>query len=201
LSDPSAADDGETPMTVEERNGLVQTTITLRRELNAAEQSNIATAHARLFGRRKPLAAERVIEEAFVKRVHRDMFRDVWRWAGEYRRSDKNIGVDWHQVPMAIREMLGDAAAWLEHRAYAPDELAVRFHHRLVAIHPFPNGNGRHSRIMADLLIVGLGGDRFTWGGASATAPATSELRRSYIDALRAADRHVIDPLIAFARS
>jgi Fic-DOC domain mobile mystery protein B len=180
----------------------VQTTITLRRELNVAEQMNIAAAHARLFGRRKPLATARVIDETFIKRVHRDMFRDVWRWAGQYRHSNKNIGVDWHQVPIEMRTMLGDVAVWVEHGAYAPDELAVRFHHRLVAIHPFPNGNGRHSRLMADLLIVGLGGKRFTWGGAGATETLTTgELRRRYIDALRSADQYIIEPLIAFARS
>ena len=189
-------------MTVEERNGLVQTTITLRRELNAAEQTNIAVAHARLFGRRKPLAPARVIEETFLKRVHRDMFRDVWRWAGQYRHSDKNLGVGWHEVPVAMRMLLSDVSAWFAQSAYPPDELAVRFHHRLVAIHPFPNGNGRHSRTVADLLIIGLGGERFTWGGAGALAMlSTRELRDRYIGALRAADGHVIDPLIAFARS
>lgn len=134
-----------------------------------------------------------------MKDLHRRMLGDVWRWAGDFRTSERNIGMAYYQIPMALRQLLADAAAWIEHRAYSADEVAVRLHHRLVQIHPFPNGNGRHSRLMADLLVMQLGGERFSWG--SVGLQDASEVRRRYVDALKAADNHDIGPLLAFARS
>jgi fido (protein-threonine AMPylation protein) len=84
-------------------------------------------------------------------------------------------------------------------RTYPTDEIGVRFHHRLVFIHPFPQGNGRHARLAADLLIVSLGNTRFSWGSANLVEPAGA--RASYIRALRSADGHEIEPLLSFARS
>ena len=196
-SDLFGADDGATPLTPEERIGLIPAYITYRHELNAAEQANIAKAHASLL-RRQPGPAG-LIDEAFIKRLHKRMFADVWRWAGQYRQSDKNLGVQRVQIPIEMRNLCGDGQAWLEHVAYAPDELAVRFHHRLVWIHPFANGNGRLSRMLADLLIVALGGERFTWG--SADLAGTDQARNRYIAALQRADAHAIALLLAFARS
>ena len=109
-----------------------------------------------------------------------------------------NLGIPYYEIPVALRQLLGDAKEWIEHGAYPPDEIAIRFHHRLVQIHPFPNGNGRHARLMADLLVMSLGGDRFSWG--SANLQGAGELRRAYITALQAADNHDIGPLLAFAR-
>ena len=100
---------------------------------------------------------------------------------------------------MALRQLLDDTKAWIEYKSYPPDEIAVRFHHRLVQIHPFPNGNGRHARLMADLLVMRLGGERFSWG--SANLQDAGEVRQRYIAALKAADNHDIGPLLAFARS
>jgi len=127
------------------------------------------------------------------------MFGDVSRWAGTFRQTERNIGIEAHRIPNDLGMMFDDVRYWVDHQAYPPDEIAVRLHHRLVAIHPFPNGNGRHARLMADLLIERLGGQPFTWGGGS--LHDIGELRRQYIDALRAADNHDIEPLIAFARS
>lgn len=198
-SDLFGADDGATLLTVEERVGLIPAYITYRHELNAAEQINIAKAQAGLLRRRRQPTPAELIDEAHIKRLHRQMFADVWRWAGQYRRSDKNIGVQWMQVPVEMRNLIEDASTWLEHRVYADDELAVRFHHRLVLIHPFANGNGRLSRMVADLLIAALGGDRFSWGSADLAGAA--EARNRYIAALQHADAHAIAPLLAFARS
>jgi Fic-DOC domain mobile mystery protein B len=167
--------------------------------LNAAEQANIAKAQASLLRRRRQPGPTELIDEAFIKRLHKRMFTDVWRWAGRYRQSDKNLGVQWVQIPIEMRNLCGDGQAWLEHRAYPPDELAVRLHHRLVWIHPFANGNGRLSRMLADLLIVALCGERFTWG--SADLAGAGQVRNRYIAALQRADAHVIAPLLAFARS
>ncbi len=127
------------------------------------------------------------------------MFGDVWAWAGDYRGTERNLGVDPVRIPVELCIVLDDARYWVENKTYPPDELAVRLHHRLVAIHPFPNGNGRTTRLVADLLAVQLERDPFTWGRASLTD--ASETRTQYIAALRAADNHDIGPLLEFARS
>lgn len=186
--------DNATPLTPDERKGLLPSDITYRSELNRAEQENIARAQDWALSRRRDVLTER-----FVKDLHGRMLGDVWRWAGDFRTSERNIGIAYYEIPMALRELLADAAAWIEHKVYSPDEVAVRLHHRLVQIHPFPNGNGRHSRLMADLLVMQLGRERFTWG--SVNLQDAGEVRRGYIDALRAADNHDIGPLLAFARS
>jgi Fic-DOC domain mobile mystery protein B len=123
---------------------------------------------------------------------------DVWDWAGQYRLTERNIGIDPHRIPNEMAMLFDDVRYWVAHETYPPDEIAIRLHHRLVAIHPFPNGNGRHARLMADLLIERLGGKPFTWGGGG--LHDMGELRASYIKALRAADNHEIEPLLEFAR-
>ncbi len=139
------------------------------------------------------------LSEKFVKDLHRQMLGDVWRWAGKFRTSERNIGIAHWEIPVALRQLLDDTRAWIEYETYPPDEIAVRFHHRLVQIHSFPNGNGRHARLMADLLVMRLGGERFSWG--SANLQDACAVRQRYIAALQAADDHDIGPLLAFARS
>ena len=126
------------------------------------------------------------------------MFGDVWKWAGAYRQTERNLGIASHRIPVEVRMLLDDVRFWIDKNTYPTDEIAVRLHHRLVAIHPFANGNGRHARLMADLLAEKLGGAALTWGGASLADEG--ELRRRYVDALQAADGHDIGPLLAFAR-
>ncbi len=186
--------DDATPLTPDEKKGLIPSDITYRRELNKAEQENIARAQDWALSRRRELLTEK-----FIKDLHRRMFGDVWRWAGNFRTTERNIGITYYQIPMALRDLLADTKAWIEHSAYAADEIAIRFHHRLVQIHPFPNGNGRHSRLMADLLVMQLGGERFSWG--SANLQDAGEVRKRYIAALKAADDHDLGPLLAFSRS
>jgi Fic-DOC domain mobile mystery protein B len=183
-----------TPLTPEERAELIPAHIAYRAELNASEQENIARGQDWALARKRDL-----LREKFIKDLHERMLGDVWRWAGKYRTTERNLGIHYFEIPMAVRELLEDAKTWVEHKTYPPDETAVRFHHRLVQIHPFPNGNGRHSRLMADLLVMSLGGERFTWGRANLQQPG--DLRRQYIDALRAADNHDYAPLLRFARS
>jgi Fic-DOC domain mobile mystery protein B len=127
------------------------------------------------------------------------MFGDVWRWAGKYRNSERNIGIDPWKVPMEMRVLFDDVRLWVEKKVFVPDEIALRFHHRLTFIHPFPNGNGRHARLMADLIVMQLGGERFSWGKGSLRD--AGDLRKRYIAALHAADSHDIGPLLAFARA
>ncbi len=183
-----------TPLTAEERRELIPAHITYRSELNAAEQANIARAQDWALRRRRDYLTER-----FITDLHRQMLGDVWRWAGQFRTSERNLGIAHYEIPAAVRQLLEDARGWLEYKSYSPDETAVRFHHRLVHIHPFPNGNGRHARLMADLLVMSMGGERFSWG--STNLQEVSEVRRGYITSLKVADNHDIRPLLAFARS
>jgi len=171
------------------------TPLTDRRELNAAEQENIIRGQEWALRRRR----RDILSEKLIKDLRRHMLGDVWRWAGEYRTSERNMGINHWEIPMALRVLLDDVKLWIEKNVYPVDEIAVRFHHRLVAIHAFPNGNGRHARLMADLLVTELGGTRFSWGSGSLAT--TGDLRRRYIAALHAADGHDIKSLLAFARS
>jgi Fic-DOC domain mobile mystery protein B len=184
-----------TPLEPDEREGLLQTWITYRRELNEAEQANVAAGAA--WARRQRRLD--ILTDAFVKKLHRRMFGAVWDWAGEYRRTERNIGIDPIRIPVEVRMVLDDVRYWIENRTYPPDEIAVRLHHHLTVIHPFPNGNGRLARLMADLLAVRLGREPFTWGRVSLTD--AGETRARYIAALRVADKHDIGPLLEFARS
>jgi Fic-DOC domain mobile mystery protein B len=186
-----------TPLAPEERAGLRQSWITRRSDLNEAEAQNILKGAA--WARRRPAQPAVLLTVDYALRLHKRMFGDVWKWAGEYRRSEKNIGIDAHRVPMESRALFDDVRYWVEHETYPPDEIAVRLHHRLVTIHAFSNGNGRHSRLMADLLIEVLGGKTFSWGGASLADEG--ELRDRYVAALQAADNHDPNPLVTFARS
>jgi Fic-DOC domain mobile mystery protein B len=190
-------DDAATPLTDDEKRDLIPIHIAHRRDLNAAEQQNIVRGQAWALRRRR--RHRDVLNERFVRDLHAQMFGDVWRWAGNFRLSARNIGIDHWEIPVVLRMLLDDARTWVANNVYPRDEIAVRFHHRLVQIHAFPNGNGRHARMIADLLVLQLGGERFSWGSASLRDPG--ETRATYIDALRAADAHDIGPLLAFARS
>lgn len=185
---------GATPLDADERASLIPGHITTQRELNEWEQLNILQGEAWAGKQRKE-----ILSEGFVRNLHKQMFGDTWRWAGQFRKSDKNIGVDWLKISVELRKLLDDVAVQIEHTSYPPDEVAARFHHRLVAIHPFPNGNGRHARLMADLLAERLGQSRFTWGSRSLVD--ASATRQAYITALQAADARNYTPLLVFARS
>lgn len=187
-------DDAATPLSPDERQGLIPSYITLRRELNEAEQASILEAEHWAFARKRD-----VLSEPFLKGLHKRMFGRVWRWAGEFRLTERNIGITPYRIPVELRQLLDDCRYWIEHGTYPPDEVAVRFHHRLVWIHPFPNGNGRHARLVTDLLLAGSGEPRFTWGRANLVD--ASATRQAYIAALRAADNHDIRPLLEFART
>lgn len=195
MNDPLfGEDDANTPLEPEEREQLIPTYITTRAELNEVEQIGIVDADRWAFSRRFD-----VLGEAFLCQLHKRMFKDVWRWAGQFRTTARNIGIDAYRIPMELRQLVEDARFWVDNEAYDPDEVAIRFHHRLVAIHPFPNGNGRHGRLAADRLAKQLARPRFTWGSANLSEP--DQLRQEYVAALREADNHNIERLLAFARS
>lgn len=195
MTDPLGPQDhAATPLDAEERKGLIPSYVTLRRELNEAEQANILEAEEWAFARKRD-----ILSATALNNLHKRMFGRVWKWAGKFRTMEKNIGVHPWRIAAELRQLVDDCRYQVDHSSYPPDELAARFHHRLVWIHPYPNGNGRHSRLAADLLIVSLGEPRFTWG--SANLVDASETRKRYIEALRAADGHDLGPLLAFVRS
>lgn len=188
--------DGATPLDAREAEGLKISFIANRDELNRWEQENILEAEAKYFTRRR----RDVLSERFILRLHRDMFGKVWKWAGRYRTTDKNIGVPSWDVAVKVRGFCEDANLWIGSGTEPADEIAARVHHRLVAIHPFANGNGRHARMLADLLMVHiLERPRFTWGRNDLSGPG--EVRARYLEALRAADRMQMAPLLGFVRS
>jgi Fic-DOC domain mobile mystery protein B len=188
--------DGATPIDEDEAADLIPTHISTIRELNEWEQTNILRAEEWLSaGHRRQIVAD-----AFVRELHNRMFDQTWRWAGSYRQSDKNLGVHWRGIAVAVRERTADAAHWMKTGAFDLDEIAVRLHHTVVAVHPFPNGNGRLCRLLADTLVRAEGRGRFSWGGG-ANLQSAGAARAAYLAALRAADGGDYSLLLAFARS
>lgn len=186
--------EGATPLTLDERQGLIPSNISLRHELNEVEQQNIAKAMLYADERKhNPIAVP------FAKGLHKRMFGDVWKWAGQYRQSEKNIGCMPWLIEPQLYDLVANAQTWVEFNSFPPDEIAVRFHHELVKIHPFANGNGRWSRLMGDILARRLDRPAFTWGSASLVD--AGENRTTYIAALKVADGYNIGPLLALARA
>ena len=189
INDP----DGATPLDPNELAGLKHKHITTQAELNQLEQANIESG-LRWLGRQRA----DVLTDNFAITVHSRLFGDVWDWAGSFRRTEKSIGIDPAHIPVELRTLMDDARYWVENRTYPPSEAAVRFHHRLVKIHPFPNGNGRHAQIMADAMLDRVYKAKpIDWAGGHDLQKMGAR-RTAYIAALQAADRNDIGPLIEF---
>lgn len=189
--------DGQTPLDPEQINGLKIKTISTQQQLNEFEQTNINEALQWLNSKRK---INNLLSEEFMIQLHKRMLGMVWKWAGQFRRIETNIGIDWTRISLEIRILIDDVNFWVEHQTYMPEEIAIRFKHRLVSIHCFPNGNGRHSRIMADLIAFHVFGlEKFSWGPSSLVE--SSEQRKTYLKALQLADNGDYSQLLKFARS
>jgi len=186
---------GATPLDPDEAQGLIPRHITLQAQLNEWEAANIIEGEQWAFGRlrRQPPDVD------FLRRLHQRMFDRTWRWAGSFRTTGKNLGVAVWEIHPALRNLCADVALQIGQAAMPMDQIATHYAHRLVSIHPFPNGNGRWSRLAADVLLAGQGAPRFTWG--LATPKSIANARERYLAALRAADLHDMRALIAFARS
>jgi Fic-DOC domain mobile mystery protein B len=190
--------EGQTPINEDEMNGLLHPHITLQSELNEFEQRNIQKAEEWILSSR--FKKEQILTVKFTKMVHKRMFGDVWRWAGSQRNRATNIGVDWESIPFHLKQLIDNCSYWIEHQVFPPDEIAIRFKHEIVRIHCFPNGNGRHSRLMADIIIRNIFQQKmFTWRGNS--LQKNGSIREEYLDAVRKADQGDLQPLISFARS
>jgi Fic-DOC domain mobile mystery protein B len=188
--------DGQTPLDPDEKAGLIPEHLSTQGELNEWEQENLLRAVRWLKRVRSP----DVLSEGFCRTLHARMFDQTWDWAGTFRKSDKNIGGDWTQIGVKLDQLFGNTRWWVDNATFGTDEIAARFHRDLVWIHPFPNGNGRHARLMADALLRRLGQPAFSWGNAGSLV-AVSEARSRYLSALRAADRGDYRPLMSFVRS
>ena len=189
--------DSQTALDEDEKEGLLIKSISTRAELDEFEQQNIERAIA--WTMKKRFKIKEILSESFVRKLHKMMFDQTWRWAGEFRKSNKNIGVDKFQIGMELKYLLDDCIFWVENKSFNHDEIAIRFKHRMVHIHPFPNGNGRHSRLIADVLIEhGFGGRVFSWGSGNLAPKST--IRKDYLNSLFAADKDNYEPLIKFAR-
>lgn len=193
----AAGPDGSTPLGPDEIDGLIPSWIATRGDLNTAEQQNILDGLAKRKWQR--IGVDRLLDDLAARQLHKDMFGQVWSWAGTYRSRELNIGVAPQRVSVCVRDLMLDAAAWLPGGHWGPDEIGYRFHHRLVEIHPFANGNGRHARAMTDMLLVAQQVQPFTWGRASLDSAGAT--RSEYIAALREADGKRFDRLAAFVRS
>lgn len=190
--------DGQTPLDEDEKEGLLIKTITTHGELDEFEQLGVEKANEWLLGRK--LDTSKILTEDFVKELHKRMFSDVWKWAGEFRKTNKNIGIDKFEIGIELKKLLDDCRFWIENKTFSEDEVALRLSHRMVLIHPFANGNGRHSRLIADVLInKGFGKPYFTWG--SSNLVKKGETRTQYLNALKEADKFNYKALTEFARS
>ncbi|WP_165750263.1 mobile mystery protein B [Cellulophaga sp. Z1A5H] len=190
--------EGQTPVDEEEKEGLKIKSITTQGELDEFEQLNIEkavewTIHTKL-------KLEKILTKKFVRDLHKRMYGDVWKWAGDFRKTEKNIGIPWTQIGIELKNLLDDTKYWIENKTYSPEEIAIRFKHRIVSIHCFPNGNGRHSRMMADIIMESIfGNEIFSWHQSNMVK--SNEIRKEYINALKKADDGNVAPLIKFAKN
>jgi Fic-DOC domain mobile mystery protein B len=191
-------EDGATLLTPEEQSELIPSLAT-RAQLNEVERLGINTARVRAM-RPRALARTDLLSDAFGRELHRRMFRGVWRWAGRYRTTEKNLGWAVPRITEGVRNAFDDARTQLQYASYPLHEVAVRLHHQLVVIHPWPNGNGRHARLVADIVVAAGRGVPLTWG-AGVNLVAAGEIRARYLAAVRAADGQDFGPLLEFARS
>jgi Fic-DOC domain mobile mystery protein B len=189
---------GQTPLDEDEIEDLKIKTIATREELDEFEQNNIEDANMWVLS--KKFTIEKLMTESFIRKLHKRMYGKVWSWAGEFRKTNKNIGIDKWQIPSALKSLLDDTLFWVKNETFPPDEIAIRFKHRLVTIHCFPNGNGRHSRLMADIIIEKIySKNLFTWGAQNLVKQ--NEARNNYLIAVRNADKNDYSTLLKFARS
>jgi Fic-DOC domain mobile mystery protein B len=184
-------EDSQTPINADEAADLIPAAQSLK-DLDFWEEKNILQARNWLM-KSHTLNKHELFSEGFIKKLHFRLFDQTWKWAGEYRNSDKNIGCDAFEIQIELKKLNGDAKFWLENNSFAIKEIAVLYHHRLVKIHPFANGNGRHARLTADAIMAKYGDEKINWLG---DYKDNNELRKNYISALREADLGNCEPLI-----
>ena len=189
---------GATKLDPDEIEGLIPEHISTLAQLNEWEHANILSAQ-NWYDQRKFLYTK-ILEIPFINEVHHRMFNETWKWAGKYRKSEKSIGIDPIYIATRLKDLLDDVKHQIKHESFNMDEITARFHHRLVSIHLYPNGNGRHARFVADLLLTSNEKPTFNWGSQLKDEMTNEEIRKKYIDALRSADKNIYQPLFEFVR-
>lgn len=190
--------EGETPLDTDALSGLRISTISNKKELDEFEQQGIESAI--FYFSRKKIDLNNFLSEDFIKLLHLKMFGSIWSWAGKFRKLNTNIGVDWTVISIELKKLLDDCLHWIKNKVFIDEEIAIRLKHRIVSIHPFVNGNGRHSRLLADLMMEKIFRKKhFSWG--SDNLYKENKARDIYLKALRRADDNYYDDLIAFAKS
>jgi len=180
---------------VEDASGLIPTHITTKEQLNEWEVNNILKAAERYLTKR----LKRIITVDFIKKVHKDMFDDTWEWAGQFRKRDLSIGVDWHKIQVEVKKLADDIEFWGKGKSDLNIfEQSIRIHHRLVKIHPFLNGNGRHARMIADIFLYSCRHKMPIW--PSHEIISSTDIRKRYINVLNKADKNDYRPLEKFTK-
>ncbi len=185
--------EGATSIDPDEGQGLIPA-LSTQAELNEFELLNIIEA-IRWAERSRKMKSD-LLRPDSLRLLHKRMFGKTWTWAGTYRLTQKSIGLESYRISTEMLNLIEDTKIWIQSETYGPAEIAARFHHRLVFIHSFPNGNGRHARLATDLLCDQNKWPRSDWGATNLAAVGTA--RSQYIKALQQADRHNLSPLIAF---
>jgi Fic-DOC domain mobile mystery protein B len=189
--------EGATPIDEDERLSLIPKHLQDQEELNGFENLNITQALPWAYKQ------QNVLRISFLKALHKHMFGQTWRWAGQFRKSQKNIGIDAYRIETELHQLCGDTEYQIQNQSFGADEIAIRFHHRLVFIHAFVNGNGRHARLACELLIRKLGNAQFSWGSKTYNhndLSSLNDMRKAYISALKSADQGDYANLIRFSR-
>ncbi|HXQ81690.1 MAG TPA: mobile mystery protein B [Opitutaceae bacterium] len=192
------ADAGSGPIAPKEA-ALLLPSLSTRAQLDEIERLRINAARVWAM-RGAVLRRGDLLTEAFVRDLHRRMFGGIWRGAGRYRTNEGGKGWEARRIPGGVRMFLDDAEGWIRFSTYPVHEAAVRLHHRLRSIQPWSNGNGRHARLLADIVVASQGEEPLTWGSRSDPAGSPRAGAR-YLDAIRAADSGGMERLVDFARS
>lgn len=190
------AEPGQTKLDERDKLDLIPSLIT-RSQLNEHELLNTASARDWAMSS-KVQKRDDLLTDFFARELHRRMFSSIWKWAGKYRTTERNLGWEPHRITEGMRVAFDNAQHWLKHDIYSLTESAIRLHHRLVVIHPWSNGNGRHARLMADVLMVSRGNRALPWGETRSDLVNAGTTRQHYIEALRRADGGAFEPLLDF---
>ena len=180
-------------------SGLLLEHLSTTTARNAAETEAISRAYDKyVFRARRKKQGTEWLTDDFIRRVHADMLGTIWEWAGKYRQTKFNLGVDPHLIREQIKLFTEDFLYWNgTESTMSVIEIAARIQHRLTNIHPFTNGNGRHARLITDIFLHSRKLPIPQWPQIQLMAQG-NEIGEQYITAMKKADNGDINDLIQF---